>query len=456
MSSYRQMARVALFSSSVLSSAANGRRLPTLQVTLGYVRACGGDLGEWEQRWRQVARGCGVEEAEKERRPGSAGAAGRPPGGAPLRVRQRDVSVPRPAQLPLGPDELIGRGAERARAFALMRSRRGIRVPLVVCGRIGAGKSAFVTALAREMSENFPDGQLYLDLGAEEAKRTSVSEILAGALRALAVPPEKIPVSAGEAAALLRSILSCRRLLVVLDNATSEHQILPFLTETPCSQLLVAGRARMLGLDGVARMDVDALRRCDSVALLASIAGPGRLRTECESVTTVAELCDDLPLALSIVGKKLAAHPGWVPTDALQYLRGGGDLVANLRVGELSLRNLLAAAYDPLPRQAKAALGHIGARGGAGVTSGDLAKVLGVSGGTPELLLETLVDAGFLGAAAGPHYTLSPLLRLFVSGQSGSVPALVRIGRDRLAAGGAHAFSGAGRAQVGAGARCDG
>ncbi|MFI1162846.1 NB-ARC domain-containing protein [Streptomyces sp. NPDC020801] len=371
-------------------------------------------------------------------------------------MKQQDVSVPRPAQLPLGPDELIGRGAERVRAFALMRSRRGIRVPLVVCGRIGAGKSAFVLGLAREMSANFPDGQLYLDLGAEEAKRTSVSDILAGALRALAVPPEKIPASAGEAAALFRSILSCRRLLVVLDNATSENQVLPFLTETLRSQLLVTGRARMLGLDGVARMDVDALRRPDSVALIESIAGSERIRTEWESVTRIAELCDDLPVALSIVGKKLAAYPGWVPTDALQYLRGAGDLVTNLRVGELSLRDLLTTAYEPLSRQAKAVLGHIGARGGAGVTRGDLAKVLGVSGGNPEFLLETLVDAGFLGAATGSHYTLSPLLRLFVSGHSASMPAPLRIGRDLLAAGGAQALSGSGRAQVGAYAGCDG
>ena len=41
------MAKVALFSPSVLSGAASGYRVPTLPVTLGFVRACGGDRHEW-------------------------------------------------------------------------------------------------------------------------------------------------------------------------------------------------------------------------------------------------------------------------------------------------------------------------------------------------------------------------------------------------------------------------
>ncbi|MFJ6215665.1 NB-ARC domain-containing protein [Streptomyces sp. NPDC092296] len=410
------MARVALFSASVLSSAADGRRLPTLQVALGYVRACDGDLGEWERRWRSVARECDVEEAEKD---GPLGAVERPADGAALRARQRDVGVPRPAQLPLGPDELIGRGAERAWALGLMRSRRGTRVPLIVSGRIGVGKTAFVLVLAREMSADFPDGQLYLDLGADEMRDVPVSQIMASALRALAVPPEKIPHSTGESAALFRSILSSRRILVVLDNAQGEQQILPFLVEALCSQILVTGRARMLGLDGVARMDVGTLGRPDAVALIQSIAGPERTRTEWEPVVQIAELCDDLPVALSIVGKQLAAHPCWTPVDALRYLREGEGFVANLQVGELSLRGRLAAAYGPLSRRAKVALRYVSERGSAGVYPGDLAEVPGIGGGSPVLVLETLVDAGFLGTATGSRYTMSPLLRSFVFNHSG-------------------------------------
>ncbi|NUT96158.1 MAG: helix-turn-helix domain-containing protein [Saccharothrix sp.] len=53
--SYRELARLAHYSSTTLSDAAGGRRLPTLAVALAFVRACGGDVVEWERRWREVA-----------------------------------------------------------------------------------------------------------------------------------------------------------------------------------------------------------------------------------------------------------------------------------------------------------------------------------------------------------------------------------------------------------------
>ncbi|MFE2042527.1 helix-turn-helix domain-containing protein [Streptomyces sp. NPDC059477] len=54
---YRDMAKAAMYSASVLSSAANGNRLPTLQVALAYVAACGGDREEWRRRWLEAAAG---------------------------------------------------------------------------------------------------------------------------------------------------------------------------------------------------------------------------------------------------------------------------------------------------------------------------------------------------------------------------------------------------------------
>ncbi|MFG2996949.1 XRE family transcriptional regulator [Streptomyces sp. NPDC048340] len=52
---YRDLSSRAHYSVATLSGAAAGRRLPSLDVTLSYVRACGGDAGEWERRWHEVA-----------------------------------------------------------------------------------------------------------------------------------------------------------------------------------------------------------------------------------------------------------------------------------------------------------------------------------------------------------------------------------------------------------------
>ncbi|MEU0880544.1 WD40 repeat domain-containing protein [Lentzea sp. NPDC005914] len=52
---YRELARRAHFSAAALSEAASGRRLPSLDVTSAYVRACAGDVELWEERWHELA-----------------------------------------------------------------------------------------------------------------------------------------------------------------------------------------------------------------------------------------------------------------------------------------------------------------------------------------------------------------------------------------------------------------
>jgi WD40 repeat protein len=52
---YRELARRAHYSTTTLAQAARGESLPSLAVTLAYVRACGGDATEWEERWHATA-----------------------------------------------------------------------------------------------------------------------------------------------------------------------------------------------------------------------------------------------------------------------------------------------------------------------------------------------------------------------------------------------------------------
>ncbi|WP_345707964.1 helix-turn-helix transcriptional regulator [Kitasatospora paranensis] len=53
---YRALATLAGFSATTLSDAAGGVRFPSLEVTLAYVGACGGDVGAWERRWQDLDR----------------------------------------------------------------------------------------------------------------------------------------------------------------------------------------------------------------------------------------------------------------------------------------------------------------------------------------------------------------------------------------------------------------
>lgn len=124
--SYRALAKRAHYSASTLAEAARGRRLPTLDVTLAYVEACGGDREEWTARWRAAAE--------------SAGAA------MPERPDDEECPYPglaafqeRDARWFFGRDVLVGRLADRLRE----QDGRGLSA---VFGASGSGKSSLVRA----------------------------------------------------------------------------------------------------------------------------------------------------------------------------------------------------------------------------------------------------------------------------------------------------------------------
>ncbi len=125
---YRALARRANFSAATLAAAASGRKLPTLPVTVAYVEACGGDVGEWTARWRAVA-------AQTAPAPADSGAAG----------DEAPVRAPYVGLAPFQPDDAELFFGRRRLVDDLLR-RLSQRRLVVVFGPSGVGKSSVVRA----------------------------------------------------------------------------------------------------------------------------------------------------------------------------------------------------------------------------------------------------------------------------------------------------------------------
>ena len=380
---YRDMARSALFSSSVLSSAASGTRLPTLQVALGFVEACGGDREDWRRRWLRAAN---VTTSD-----------------APTRGRYRsssaDQAMPRPAQLPLRPTGFIGRTAE------LDRLRTPAATPVVITGPVGVGKSDFALHHAHRVATDMVDGQLYADLRPLTGTASDAGYVLDGFLRALGVPPDQMPGTLDQRAGLYRSLLAERELLVLLDNVRDERQVRPLLAESRTSVTLVVSRTPLLGLGGVRRIRLDVPPRADSIRMIQS-ALPERARDEPRECDRLAELCGDLPVALDIALRKLVARPGLSLSRATAKLLERDGALNWLRIGDLSLRDSFDSAFRDVSAAARTLLMRVARL----AFRCDPESVL--QGGAE--LAEELVDAGLLrrGDRSAP-YRIEGLVRAF-------------------------------------------
>ncbi|MBW4718028.1 helix-turn-helix domain-containing protein [Saccharothrix obliqua] len=377
---YRDMGKVALYSASVLSSAASGHRMPTLQVTLAFVAACGGDREEWRRRWLEVSSGL---------RPDT----------TPARADQARSCVPRPAQLPMRPRGFAGRDDE------LHWLAADTTTPVVVGGPAGVGKSALAGCHAHRLAVDAVDGQLYADLGPREPGEEGARAVIDGFLRALGVPAEHLPAAPDQQAGLYRSLLVERALVVLLDNVRDERQVRSLLVESPRSTTVIVSRTPLLGLHDVRRLALDVPTRADAIALLAG-ALPERVAAEPDALDRLARLCGDLPLALAIAARKLAARPD-VPVDrVLPRLADPVALLEWLRVGDLSVHEVYQSTYLGLGAPARAVLHRLAERPpGEPVACG--------AGGDDEPLHE-LAEAGVLRRTGRPGvHRLDPLARAF-------------------------------------------
>ncbi|MEV0939541.1 tetratricopeptide repeat protein [Micromonospora wenchangensis] len=217
---------------------------------------------------------------------------------------------PIPRQVPPSSSNFTGRAHELSELDQLLD--RGGSFVALLCGPGGMGKSALARRWANDRQARFPDGQLYVGLrGFSPDQPLDPGVALAAFLRALGVPPDRIPLDLAEQVALYRTVTASRSLLVLLDDAFSAGQVRPLLPASSSAVVLVTSRRRLTGLipDGARLLDVGPLPARQAVELLGRAAGSERIVGESEPAEELAGLCGGLPIALLVVAGRLASRP---------------------------------------------------------------------------------------------------------------------------------------------------
>ncbi|MFI0447463.1 BTAD domain-containing putative transcriptional regulator [Actinomadura sp. 6N118] len=328
-----------------------------------------------------------------------------------------------PRRLPPGIGVVVGRDEEIGILRETLRPApgAGATVPIaLVTGRAGVGTSALAVHAAHLVAEDFPDGQLYIDL---RMCGTDPGRVLVRLLRSLGVKRERIPDDLDERTGTYRDIVSGRRILVVLDNAMDEPQVRPLLPGTSSCAVLVTSQARLGGLDTARLLELDVLAPREAVELLRRVLGPERVAGERAAANEIVRLCGGLPLAVRIAAARLVTKPHWRLADMAARLRDESGRLDELVHGGLEVRARLAHGYGGLDDPAKTMFRRVGLLKAPEFGIRSAAGVTGMNEADAEAALERLVDARLVDArlvdAACPsasgetRYRLPDLVRLF-------------------------------------------
>ncbi|MFT7841212.1 tetratricopeptide repeat protein [Saccharothrix sp. BKS2] len=379
--------------------------------------------------------------------------------------RSGEPVLPVPRQLPLDVPDFTGRADDLRRLDGFLAAGRAVAVA-VVTGPPGVGKTTLAVHWAHRGSPRFPDGQLYVDLrGFDPTAPVPAHQALDSFVRALGVAPERIPGPLDETAALYRSLLADRRVLVVLDNAVDVGQVRPLLPGSATCAVVVTSRNRLAGLvagAGARRVVLDVLPPAESVALLGAAAGAERLAAEPEAAGELARLCGHLPLALGIAGERVARSAHWTVSDLVGEFAAEQHRLDLLATGSGSagfaddgaatstpatstpaattsttaddgagaVRAVFSWSYRKLPAGVARVFRGLGRHPGPEFGVPAAAELAGVPESEARSALEALVDANLLVEVDRGRYGFHDLLRLY---------AVERAGAEETAADGAAA-----------------
>ncbi len=301
-------------------------------------------------------------------------------------------------------------------------SQSSIMRPVIISsidGMPGVGKTSLAVQIAHILSVEYPEAQLYIDCyGYTVGQRPlTAHQILDSLLFSLGVSNYNIPKEINEKAALWRSILATRRMVILLDNVKTISQIISVLPGTANTLVLITSRNRLTDLVGSFPLSVDLLSEQEAILLIKKIVGDNADEESHEVLSSIARLCGYLPLTINIVAGRWRRRKLENAEVVVKILNDPKQRLTSITSAEYSMHDIFDLSYNSLNPIEKRMLQIMGIHPGINFTIGACAAMLGIKIGPAYKAFTVINEESLLIETKRGRYKLHDLLREYSQGK---------------------------------------
>jgi tetratricopeptide (TPR) repeat protein/transcriptional regulator with XRE-family HTH domain len=336
------------------------------------------------------------------------------------REEPEDEPVP-PRQVPSVTPHFTGRAAELAvlDASAARAAAGGGTEVILIAGTAGVGKTTLANYFCQRVAAQFPDGQLHVNLRGFDpgGQPLDASAALRGFLEALGVKPASVPADPDAQAALYRTLVADRGLLIVLDNARGVEQVRQLIPGSPGCLVVVTSRNELAGLiaQGAQVLTLTPFTGDEALWFLARRLGAARVEREPEAAGDLVRLCARLPLAMSVAAAHAAAHPAFPLAALVDELRSRGLDQLDTGDPETSARTVFSWSYHYLSDPGKRVFRLLGVHPGPDTGIAAAASLAAMPAAAAHTALRELGRAHLTDEHAPGRFAVHDLLRAYAA-----------------------------------------
>ncbi|HCS60018.1 MAG TPA: hypothetical protein DIW46_01270 [Microbacterium sp.] len=318
--------------------------------------------------------------------------------------------VPLRTEIPPPVPEFLGR--RESIASILQRIDDGAST-VWIDGMPGMGKTQLALHIAAVLKREGWKTGIFVDLGGHRGNAPAASpDAVAEAILRHIGAREHVSKPNAARGKHLRAHLAASKTVLILDDARDGAQVAEIVGDAAQGIVLVTSRNRpRSGVSALTALTLEEFDTAESIALLGRLSDSTAVETDLPAAARLADAAGRLPLALTLTGRRLSAHPGWTLADHAELIE---KRLSENRIDD-RVRNALVLSVAELDQQADQMLRLIADAPVSDIDTVTAAAITGATHQDAATALTTLEHRNLVVPRGDGRFALHALVRAFAA-----------------------------------------